>query len=742
VRNFRKVAVSALLLSLFAAAGLNSNLVAADASPAERLQLPQLSRAMPFTDAASLVGEKRLSSLNGISSQRVFDSVQQDPSAWVDRSGQLFYVEPKPNAAEPAMATSASSTESNVATIQPSDAFNLQSRPGSNRTIYIDFLGDVVSNTDWNNTYGSQITAPAYDLDGDPSTFNELERNNIISIWQRVSEDYAPFDVNVSTFDLGADAIDRNDASDKTFGTRALVTSMPDSIAEKCGCAGLAYLNTFDTSYRHLAQQPAWVFTQNLSGGSNAKFVAEAVSHEVGHTFGLHHDGQVWPPAEYDEGHGLWAPIMGASYYAPLSQWSNGEYDSANNFEDDLAIIAQSAPLVSDDYANQISGATQIAAGSSTTDGLISYDQDVDVFRVTSATGTLKVSADPALVSPNLDIKLDLLDSNGVVLASGNPISFAKSIDKDTGIGGLSASISKFVIAGTYYLRVDGVGNDNFFNYYSDYDSLGRYTLSTTIPEPNTPATELPTITRFSPGSAVAGDLVTVDGSNLATILSANIGDQPAAVTVVSDNRIKLRVSNQAATGLISLTNSLGTVQSGSELSVSQPALSVQGQPLLGKRFSLSTTAFSSQLTPTFRWLRDGNPIGSATRSTYTATSSDVGHLISAEATLVAEDGFSFKVTSQPLGPVQGGQLQILSASISGKAKVGSVLKLNIRTSQPDAKVSFLWMRNGVPIANAQSSSYRLAKTDRAKTISVKVTAKANFFVSATRTLKLSTKVG
>ena len=72
-----------------------------------------------------------------------------------------------------------------------------------------------------------------------------------------------------------------------------------------------------------------------------AKTMGEAASHEAGHTFGLSHDGGSVSPNYYD-GHGAWAPIMGRPIdpARPVTQWSRGEYSGANNYEDDLAIIA------------------------------------------------------------------------------------------------------------------------------------------------------------------------------------------------------------------------------------------------------------------------------------------------------------------------------------------------------------------------------------------------------------------
>ena len=57
------------------------------------------------------------------------------------------------------------------------------------------------------------------------------------------------------------------------------------------GAGGVAYMNVF--SRGDLLYQPAFVFPAQLGGGGTAKFIWEAVSHEVGHTLGLSHDGQL-----------------------------------------------------------------------------------------------------------------------------------------------------------------------------------------------------------------------------------------------------------------------------------------------------------------------------------------------------------------------------------------------------------------------------------------------------------------
>src|SRR5262249_6432351 len=71
----------------------------------------------------------------------------------------------------------------------------LSSLPGAKASIYLDFVGDYVSS--WGSY--SNITTPAFDQDGNPTTFSDGELASITNIWGRVAEDYAPFNLNVTT---------------------------------------------------------------------------------------------------------------------------------------------------------------------------------------------------------------------------------------------------------------------------------------------------------------------------------------------------------------------------------------------------------------------------------------------------------------------------------------------------------------------------------------------------------------
>ena len=288
-------------------------------------------------------------------------------------------------------------------------------------------------------------------------------------MWKQAAEDFAPFDVNVTTQDPGQAAITRSGSGDEIYGTRVVITV--DNF-DNCGCGGFAYLRAFDDTSDYY--KPAFVFNTSLVGAG------EAISHETGHNLGLNHDG-VSGGANYYQGHGSgdtgWAPIMGAGYYQPLVQWSKGEYSSANNTEDDIARMqTYGAPLMSDDHGDSSSAATALEAATDGTTvslsgtGMIRRREDVDVFSFVSGAGNYAINVDPAPFSPNLDIFAELRDSTGNLIASSNPVD------------SLPAALSGTLSAGEYFLSVDGVGKgDPQGTGYSDYGSLGRYTVTGTV---------------------------------------------------------------------------------------------------------------------------------------------------------------------------------------------------------------------------------------------------------------------
>ena len=244
------------------------------------------------------------------------------------------------------------------------------------------------------------------------------------------------------------------------------------------GAGGVAYLNSFSWN----TDTPCFVFPDSL--GNNGKGIAECISHEVGHTLDLSHDGDA--SQEYYGGHGSgatgWAPIEGVGYYKNLTQWSKGEYSGANQLQDDLAIISSATNgfgYRNDDFGSTVATASNLNFSNATTistTGIIEKNTDLDYFRFNlTVGGAATININPAVNGPNLDIEAKLFDASGSLLLTSNPITT------------LDASFNTTLTAGTYYISIDGVGmGDPFSNPltsgYTDYGSLGFYSITGTVP--------------------------------------------------------------------------------------------------------------------------------------------------------------------------------------------------------------------------------------------------------------------
>ncbi|MBX9782221.1 MAG: T9SS type A sorting domain-containing protein [Chitinophagaceae bacterium] len=329
--------------------------------------------------------------------------------------------------------------------------------------IFLDFDGQTVTSPYWTST-------PFY------ATPAVLTIDQVTRIFNQVSEDYRPFNINITTDSTVYFA------TPFTKRQRVIIT---DYSSWYGSAGGVAWTNSF----RWGLEVPAFVFSNLLN--NNAKNVAEASSHEAGHSLGLEHqktyNASCALIAEYNSGIGTgeigWAPIMGSSYSRNLSLWHNGTSGSCSSFQDDIATIAGSANgfgLRTDDIGNTTSQAATVTITGSTfaTSGIINNTNDVDVFRFNfSQNGRLTLNAIPFNIaggfqSANIDMKVELLNNAGVLLNQFNPSTT------------LQATIDSMLNTGTYFLRISNVSNANVSNYgmLGNYNISGSFQAGSTLP--------------------------------------------------------------------------------------------------------------------------------------------------------------------------------------------------------------------------------------------------------------------
>lgn len=331
---------------------------------------------------------------------------------------------------------------------------SLNSYPSSNATILLDFDGQDINNSMWN--FGTPFSCLPAGLNDD----------QITEIFNRVSEDFRPFEVNVTT-----DA-SRFLAAPLTSRIRVIVTPTSDWYQY---VSGIAYVGSFTWG----DDTPCFVFSDRLA--NDAKRIAEAISHESGHSVGLAHQSQYSDVCKlknsYNMGIGVgetsWAPIMGNGATKNLTQWNYGPTPTAcTSLQDNLSIITTQNGFSyrPDDLGDIYNTSTSLDISQQLfyREGIITTNTDKDIFRIDLlVSGKLHLSAEPYSVGinyagANLDVQLVLQDSKGT------------TIDTYNNADSLNARIDTTLGAGTYYVIVDGTGNVNSGN---DYGSLGSYSL-------------------------------------------------------------------------------------------------------------------------------------------------------------------------------------------------------------------------------------------------------------------------
>lgn len=340
------------------------------------------------------------------------------------------------------------------------------SYPSATATVYLDFDGQYVNGTAWNGN--GPITC-------DPAN---VTNDQVTEIFNRVAEDFRPFNVNITT--------------DSTkYWAAPVYQRMRVILTVTSGWYGAAGGVSFINSFSWGDNTPCFVFTALLNYSS--KKLAEAASHEIGHTLGLSHqsayDNNCVKTSEYNAGTGTgeiaWAPIMGNGYGKNMTLWHNGSNPwGCTDFQNDLAIITSGMngfTYRADDHSNNANATATLASLSNNqfnVSGIIEQESDSDVFRFTlPAIGNFHLDAMPYNIGVNnnaadLDVQVELISSDQTVLGTYNPDLLLNSV------------IDTFLQAGTYYLRIEGKGN----MYAPEYASLGSYNLNATF----TPSVVLP----------------------------------------------------------------------------------------------------------------------------------------------------------------------------------------------------------------------------------------------------------
>jgi hypothetical protein len=348
----------------------------------------------------------------------------------------------------------------------------LDSNPGAPATLYLDFDGNF--DPDWwqydNNgkeVHFSNVTTPVFDTDGNAASFSASEQALVSEIWSRVAEDYAPFNINVSTDYYG-------DFQDGKALHVVIGGNNSDWLHQDA--SGISSIGSFSDG------APNEVFVFNLMTWATAGVkdadgrvmngpaaIANTASHEAGHAFGLRHHALYSASGtkltDYNPGTSDWTPIMGDNKASDRTTWFAGPNDQgAQTWQDDMAILAGSKNgfgWKADDHSSSLSAADTLSPGlkigTLAASGIINNTNDIDTFQFTTGGSPVQITVSSAHYGPNLIPLEALCASSGDIVARASYFSSTQSI------------ISTTLPAGTYYIMVIS---------YGDYGDVGQYAVS------------------------------------------------------------------------------------------------------------------------------------------------------------------------------------------------------------------------------------------------------------------------
>ena len=174
-------------------------------------------------------------------------------------------------------------------------------------------------------------------------------------------------------------------------------------------------------------------------------------------------------------------------------------------------------------------------------------------------------------------------------------------------------------------------------------------------------------------------------------------------------------------------SNSITATRGAAPTAATPPTIS--GSGLVGGLLTGNPPVWNApDVSMTYRWLVAGRSVGSAL--TYSPAAADIGKDVTFEVTGKRVNYADAVVTSAPVTIAAGGALQAtVPPTITGTPSPGSSLVVQPGTwSQPSPTFKYQWLRDGAPIPNATSATYRLTAEDAGRNVAATVLASKTGF--------------
>ncbi|MGM0931140.1 MAG: hypothetical protein ACQEXN_15745 [Actinomycetota bacterium] len=147
----------------------------------------------------------------------------------------------------------------------------------------------------------------------------------------------------------------------------------------------------------------------------------------------------------------------------------------------------------------------------------------------------------------------------------------------------------------------------------------------------------------------------------------------------------------------------------------------ITGTAKVGHSLTAHTGAWTSGTKFKFQWYRSGKVIKGATAQKYLLTGLDAGRTIKVKVAGTKAGYASASKTSTATVKIAKGTLTSKTPTVTGTAKVGKTLTAKSGAWTPGTKLTYQWYRSGKAIKGADNRTYKLTKSDRARSIKVRV---------------------
>lgn len=286
--------------------------------------------------------------------------------------------------------------------------------------------------------------------------------------------------------------------------------------------------------------------------------------------------------------------------------------------------------------------------------------------------------------------------------------------------------------------RIDSFGNEG------PWSQTGRFMVdggNLALTSPTDGSTQLPN------GPVLIWEPLTGAAKYRVDVVSLETGQSQSSVTTVATSyaptlSFKTGSYRWSVTALDVNNNALAAAErtffvDAGIIATAQATLQAPGGSGVGQTLVSTPPTWSQPgVTNAYQWLRSGSAITGAVGPSYTLTTADYGRTVSLRVT-GSKAGYTNGVSvSNEVAVTAGGALQNVAVpTITGSAVPGGSLTVTSGSWSPAAtKFRYQWLRSGVPIPSATSSSYRVTTDDAGKDLSATVFGSSEGFTEGAAT--------